>query len=159
MTDIVSKNKRSEMMSGISSKNTQPELTVRKVLHKAGYRFRLHYKALPGKPDLVLPKYKLSIFVHGCFWHRHIGCKYAYQPKTRIEFWEKKFNANVTRDKKNIANLTNGGWRVLIIWECFIKKADSSELIDFLETAIHRDDSFYELPLIPITKTLDKWIN
>jgi len=150
MTDIVSKKKRSEMMSGITSKNTLPELTVRKALHKAGYRYRLHYKALPGKPDLVMPKYKLSIFVHGCFWHRHTGCKYAYQPKTRREFWEKKFQSNVARDQKNITNLTSKGWRTLIIWECFIRKVDSSELVESLQAVIHGHEVFYELPLIPV---------
>lgn len=150
MTDVVSKKKRSEMMSGISSKNTLPERTVRKALHKAGYRYRLHYKTLPGKPDLVMPKYKLSIFIHGCFWHRHSGCKYAYQPKTRREFWEKKFQSNVVRDQKNIANLISDGWRILIIWECFIRKVDSSELVESVETAIHGHEVFYELPLTPV---------
>lgn len=149
MTDIVSKKKRSEMMSGISSKDTVPEITVRRALHSAGYRFRLHHKGLPGKPDLVMQKYKLSIFIHGCFWHRHTGCKYAYQPKTRREFWEKKFYTNFARDQKNIANLISQGWRVLIIWECFIRKIDNSELVETVETAIHGHDVYYELLPIP----------
>ena len=115
---------RSRNMSAIKSKNTKPEIKVRKVLHSMGYRFRLHSKDLPGSPDIVLPKYKTVIFVHGCFWHRHHNCKYASTPKTRQEFWNKKFNENINRDKINQENLSSKGWKIIIVWECEIKDKD-----------------------------------
>ena len=111
-------------MSAIKSKNTKPEIKVRKVLHSMGYRFRLHSKDLPGSPDIVLPKYKTVIFVHGCFWHRHENCKYASTPKTRQEFWETKFRENINRDKINQENLSSKGWKIIIVWECEIKDKD-----------------------------------
>ena len=113
---------RSRNMSAIKSKNTKPEISVRKLLHSMGYRFRLHRKDLPGSPDIVLPKYKTVIFVHGCFWHRHNNCKYATTPKTRKEFWENKFEENVKRDNLNQANLTLKGWKIIILWECQLKE-------------------------------------
>ena len=112
---------RSRNMSAIKSKNTKPEITLRKLLHSMGYRFRLHRKDLPGSPDIVLPKYKTVIFVHGCFWHRHENCKYASIPKTRKEFWESKFKANVKRDKEIQEKIKNIGWQSVVIWECEIK--------------------------------------
>ena len=115
---------RSRNMSAIKSKNTKPEIAVRKVLHSMGYRFRLHSKDLPGSPDIVLPKYKTVIFVHGCFWHRHENCKYASTPKTRQEFWEAKFRENINRDKLNQENLFSKGWKIIIVWECEIKDKD-----------------------------------
>jgi len=115
---------RSRNMSAIKSKNTKPEIAVRKLLHSMGYRFRLHRKDLPGSPDIVLPKYKTVIFVHGCFWHRHQNCKYASTPKTRQEFWNKKFNENINRDKINQENLSSKGWKIIIVWECEIKDKD-----------------------------------
>ena len=115
---------RSRNMSAIKSKNTKPEIKVRKVLHSMGYRFRLHSKDLPGSPDIVLPKYKTVIFVHGCFWHRHENCKYASTPKTRQEFWEAKFRENINRDKLNQENLSSNGWKIIIVWECEIKDKD-----------------------------------
>ena len=115
---------RSRNMSAIKSKNTKPEIAVRKLLHSMGYRFRLHRKDLPGSPDIVLPKYKTVIFVHGCFWHRHENCKYASTPKTRQEFWEAKFRENIKRDKLNQENLSSKGWKIIIVWECEIKDKD-----------------------------------
>ena len=115
---------RSRNMSAIKSKNTKPEIKVRKILHSMGYRFRLHRKDLPGSPDIVLPKYKTVIFVHGCFWHRHKNCKYASTPKTRQEFWEAKFRENINRDKLNQENLSSKGWKIIIVWECEIKDKD-----------------------------------
>ena len=115
---------RSRNMSAIKSKNTKPEIKVRKLLHAMGYRFRLHRKDLPGSPDIVLPKYKTVIFVHGCFWHRHKNCKYASNPKTRQEFWEAKFRENINRDKLNQENLSSKGWKIIIVWECEIKDKD-----------------------------------
>jgi DNA mismatch endonuclease (patch repair protein) len=108
-------------MGRIKSGDTKPELAVRSILHRMGYRFRLHRKDLPGKPDIVLPKYKVVIFVHGCFWHHHKGCKYAYIPKSRTDFWLEKFKNNTERDCKVVDELTEMGWRVHIIWECEIK--------------------------------------
>lgn len=105
-------------MSRIRYKDTKPELAVRSMLHKMGYRFRLHVKSLPGNPDIVLPKYRVVIFVHGCFWHRHPGCKYAYRPKSRHAFWEKKFEMNEKRHKKVTGDLEKFGWKNFVIWEC-----------------------------------------
>ena len=105
-------------MSRIRGKDTKPELRVRSQLHRMGYRFRLHRKDLPGRPDIVLPKYDTVIFVHGCFWHRHKGCRFAYTPKTRVAFWETKFEQNVRRDRRNDAALRKRGWRIIRIWEC-----------------------------------------
>jgi DNA mismatch endonuclease (patch repair protein) len=110
--------KRSAMMARIGQRDTQPELAVRRSLHKFGYRFRLHRRDLPGRPDIVLPRHKMVVFVHGCFWHRHSGCKFAYSPKSRIEFWNKKFATNVSRDDRVQRELEKAGWRIslLIFW-------------------------------------------
>ena len=125
---------RSRNMSAIKSKNTKPEIAVRKLLHSMGYRFRLHRKDLPGSPDIVLPKYKTVIFVHGCFWHRHENCKYASTPKTRKEFWENKFKTNLKRDAEVQEKIKNIGWQSVVIWECETKKVDNlrEKLIDFI---------------------------
>ena len=112
---------RSRNMSAIKSKNTKPEIAVRKVLHSMGYRFRLHGKDLPGSPDIILPKYKTVVFVHGCFWHRHENCKYATTPKTREEFWNNKFRSNIERDLEIHEKIKNLNWRSVVIWECETK--------------------------------------
>lgn len=127
MTDIISKEKRSWNMSRIKGKDTKPELIVRSLLHKMGYRFRLHEKDLPGRPDIVLPKYRTVIFVHGCFWHRHEGCKFAYTPKSRVDFWEKKFSDNAERDKKTSEELARAGWKIVIVWECQMKNIPATK--------------------------------
>lgn len=116
--DTISRTRRSWNMSRIKGKDTSPELIVRSVLHSMGYRFRLHVKTLPGRPDVVLPKWRTVIFVHGCFWHRHEGCKFAYTPKSRLEFWLKKFDENVKRDATQRAKLKAAGWKVRVVWEC-----------------------------------------
>ena len=116
---------RSRNMSAIKSKNTKPEIKVRKVLHSMGYRFRLHSKDLPGSPDIVLPKYKTVIFVHGCFWHMHENCKYASTPKTRQEFWNKKFKENIKRDSEIQDKIKNLDWRSVVIWECETKNIEN----------------------------------
>lgn len=120
MADIVSKKKRSEMMAGIKGKNTKPELKIRSALHQLGYRYKLHDKNLPGKPDLVLPKYNAIIFIHGCFWHLH-DCHLFKWPSTRPEFWKGKITGNKLRDEKNTQLLKDDGWRILIVWECALK--------------------------------------
>tara|TARA_R110002049_G_scaffold281350_1_gene460909 strand:+ start:5669 stop:6103 length:435 start_codon:yes stop_codon:yes gene_type:complete len=120
--DIVDTKTRSRMMSGIGGKDTKPELLLRRGLHARGFRFRLHDKRLPGKPDLVLSKFKAAIFVHGCFWHRHEGCRYATTPSTRPEFWSEKFATNVERDARNEAAVRDLGWRIAIVWECSLKR-------------------------------------
>lgn len=122
MTDIVSPEKRSDMMSGIRGKNTKPEITVRRLLHRLGYRFRLHRKDLPGKPDIVLPKWRTVIFVNGCYWHGHEDCHLFRPPKTRTEFWASKIKSNQERDMRNYAALRNAGWKVVVVWECGVSK-------------------------------------
>lgn len=121
MADTISKERRSLNMSKIKSKNTGPEIIVRSVLHQMGYRFRLHKINLPGSPDIVLPKYKTVFFVHGCFWHRHQDCRYAYEPKSRTEFWQEKFYENILRDLRNRENIEKMGWKIFVIWECETK--------------------------------------
>lgn len=134
--DILSKEKRSWNMSRIKGENTKPELVVRSLLHQLGFRFRLHRKGLPGTPDIVLPKYETVIFVHGCFWHRHKGCKYAYVPKSRVSFWDKKFRENVERDKRNREQLEQMGWSVEVIRECEINNLE--RLCDKIKSSFNR---------------------
>ncbi len=123
MADIVDQKTRTRMMSGIRGKNTKPEMLLRRGLHRAGFRFRLHRKSLPGSPDIVLPRWKAVIFVNGCFWHRHENCRFATTPATRTEFWSAKFEANVARDKRNIDALLAAEWRVAVAWECSIRNS------------------------------------
>jgi DNA mismatch endonuclease (patch repair protein) len=119
--DRLTKEHRSWNMSRIRGKDTRPELKVRSLLHGLRYRFRLHQPGLPGRPDIVLPKHRAALLVHGCFWHRHEGCRYAYRPKSRLEFWAEKFDANIRRDRKVIAALRKLGWRVRVVWECELR--------------------------------------
>ena len=121
MVDHLTKKKRSWNMSRIRSKDTKPEIIVRSLLHGMGYRFRLHGKDLPGKPDIVLPKYKTVIFVHGCFWHRHKGCKRCTTPSTNKDYWLKKFERNIANDRMYKKMLKIKGWKVIIVWECETK--------------------------------------
>jgi len=125
--DIKSAEQRSRNMAAIKSKNTTPELYIRHELFKRGYRYRLNYTKLSGKPDLYLSKYSTAIFVNGCYWHQHEGCKLAYMPKTNVEKWKTKLQGNAERDRKNIEQLLSMGIRVLIIWECSIKAAVKSD--------------------------------
>ncbi|SEC42732.1 very short patch repair endonuclease [Bradyrhizobium erythrophlei] len=122
--DTLTKAQRSERMARIRSKNTAPELAVRQALFKLGYRYQLHRKDLPGKPDLVFPSRKKIVFVHGCFWHAHNSCSVANMPKSRTEFWQAKFQRNVERDKLNKRALRRMGWSTLTVWECEIKRPD-----------------------------------
>ena len=117
-------------MSRIRGKDTKPEKIVRSALHKNGYRFRLNRKDLPGKPDIVLPKYKSVILVHGCFWHRHPRCKFAYNPKSRETFWQKKFSENVERDRFVKKELRKEGWKVIVVWECELKNDKKDKTVN-----------------------------
>ncbi|MBR6060419.1 MAG: very short patch repair endonuclease [Lentisphaeria bacterium] len=135
--DTLTPEQRSATMSKIRSKNTKPEIVVRHHLHALGFRYRLHSSKLPGHPDIVLPKWHTVIFVNGCFWHRHEGCKVATMPKSNVEFWTKKFKRNVARDQKEHADLEAAGWRVIVVWECEIKK----RLAQLAEEIIHPPDS------------------
>ena len=140
MADVHSKEIRSYNMSRITGKNTKPEILIRKSLFSKGFRYNLHSKNLPGKPDIVLPKYKTVIFVHGCFWHGHEGCQYYVIPKTRTEFWLNKINTNIQNDMKNLISLKNMGWNVITIWECETKKKNNIKvLIDQIEKELYNN--------------------
>ena len=136
MADTVEKATRSRIMAAVRGKDTKPELALRKALHARGFRYRLHGKGLPGRPDLVFPKYHAVCFIHGCFWHRHQDCRYATTPKTSVPFWETKFSATVTRDQRNHTTLLEAGWRVAIVWECSLRgkrlMATVSEIAEWL---------------------------
>ena len=134
--DKVSKSARSRMMSRVKGRDTKPEKLVRSLLHRLGYRFRLHRGDLPGNPDIVLPKYRKAIFVHGCFWHQHPGCRRAKRPSSNEEFWNGKLDRNVARDRKQMKKLEKLGWSHLIVWECETK--DQSILRDELMSFIDR---------------------
>jgi len=127
MVDTLTPAQRSERMSRIRSRDTKPEVALRTALHRLGFRFRLHGKHLAGKPDIVLRKYRTAIFVHGCFWHRHQGCKVATTPKSNTEFWIDKFARNVARDGRNLELLRNDGWNVIVVWECEINTSAKAE--------------------------------
>jgi DNA mismatch endonuclease (patch repair protein) len=129
MTDIVDRATRSRMMSGIRGRDTKPELVVRKYLHSHGLRYRIAPKNPPGKPDIVLPKYRAVVFVHGCFWHRHEGCRYTTTPATNPDFWQKKFHANIARDEFISDLLAKAGWRVFVIWECEVTEKKLHRLL------------------------------
>jgi DNA mismatch endonuclease, patch repair protein len=133
MADVVSSETRSRMMSGIRSENTIPEITVRKGLHARGFRFRLHYSGLPGKPDLVFPKYRAVIFVHGCFWHAH-ECALFKWPKTRADFWKEKIGKNKCRDLAVMEQLALQGWRVLLVWECALKGKERRSIDEIVDS-------------------------
>lgn len=124
--DVVDRATRSRMMGNIRGKDTRPEVMVRRFLHAHGYRFRLHRADLPGKPDIVMAGLKTCIFVHGCFWHRHPGCRYATTPKTRAAFWQEKFSGNVERDRRTRQALEELGWTVITVWECELRKPDAA---------------------------------
>lgn len=150
MSDIKSKEERSINMSAIRSKDTKPEIYLRKLLFSAGYRYRLHPSYIPGHPDIWMKKYNTAVFIHGCFWHRHDGCKYAYMPKSHVEFWMKKFYANTTRDKTVQQELKGQHVRCLIVWECTLKKVRKKNgvpdiLIDEIADFLNSQDEYLEI--------------
>jgi DNA mismatch endonuclease (patch repair protein) len=135
--DIYSPEKRSQIMAKISGKDTQPEMIVRKFLFSRGFRYRLNDKRYPGRPDLVLPKFKTAVFIHGCFWHGHQGCKASALPETRKAFWEKKIGDTIIRDKRKILQLKDAGWKVITVWQCEIKnKNQRQQRLELLEREI-----------------------
>jgi DNA mismatch endonuclease, patch repair protein len=121
MADRLTKKQRSKNMASIKGKDTKPEMAVRKFLYAQGLRYRLHQKDLPGKPDIVIRRKNTAIFINGCYWHRHKGCKFTYNPKSNIDFWNEKFKSNVERDNNSYKALIDSGWKVIIVWECDIK--------------------------------------
>ena len=128
---------RSEMMSRISSRNTKPEMVVRRGLHARGYRYRLHVRGLPGSPDILLPRHSAVVLVHGCFWHGHEGCKNFRFPKSNSEFWKDKLMRNIERDQEQIQKLNISGWRVLVVWECATRGEPTKKLIEAIEAWLH----------------------
>lgn len=147
VTDVVDKSTRSRMMSGIRGKNTKPELRLRSVLHLAGFRFRLHYRHLPGRPDLVLPKFRAAVFVHGCFWHQHQGCPAATMPASNVAFWQGKLGSNVARDQRTASAVRAAGWRVATIWECALRQLDDGHLAAVVGAWIRGPEASFELPV------------
>ena len=134
------------MMAGIRGSNTKPEVELRRALHAGGLRYRLHVRGLPGKPDIVLSRHRAAIFVHGCFWHRHKGCRYSTTPSTRTEFWQEKFSANVARDAAAIHSLLAAGWRVAVIWECALRPSGAArEIADVLAIWLPGQNDYLEI--------------
>lgn len=140
MTDVFTPEKRSFVMARIRSKDTKPEMMIRRGLHALGYRFRLHRKDLPGCPDIVLSRYRTVIFVHGCFWHSHEGCRLAATPHSNEEFWSRKLVGNRQRDARNKGQLEAAGWRILVIWECACKKSRQEELLALIQNFLLDND-------------------
>lgn len=140
--DVFTPERRSWLMSRVGTKDTRPERVVRSALHFLGYRFRLHAKSLPGKPDIVLPRHHKVILVHGCFWHGHPGCRAAARPTTNVKFWNEKLDANISRDLEQVAKLENLGWEVLVLWECETEQPESllEQLHRFMKPGDRRRD-------------------
>ena len=149
MAEKIARAVRSRMMSSIRGKDTVPERAVRRMLHALGFRFRLHRRDLPGRPDIVLPRHHLAIFVHGCFWHRHPGCHYTTQPKSNVHFWTTKFEGNVGRDRNALLGLRKAGWRTLVIWECAFKDNPDLKLLrSILRQAVISDRITARIPRV-----------
>lgn len=145
MTDVVDRATRSRMMAGIRGGDTKPELLLRKGLHANGFRYRLHVRKLPGRPDIVLPGHNAAIYVHGCFWHRHPGCRFATTPRTRTDFWRKKFRKNVDRDARNLRALQEAGWRTAVVWECSLRGDQIPNAIDVVSRWLNSVSRHIEL--------------
>jgi len=145
MIDVVDKITRSRMMSGIRGKDTQPELALRRALHRSGLRYRLHVAALPGRPDIVLPKHKAIIEVHGCFWHRHEHCIFCTTPASNKPFWKSKFGETLKRDRRNREALRDLGWRIAIVWECSVKEEGAEAVARTIVAWLKSGHSFKEI--------------
>lgn len=145
MIDVVDKKTRSRMMAGIRGKDTKPELDLRRALHQSGLRYRLHVAGLPGRPDIVLPKYSAIVEVHGCFWHRHERCLFCTTPASNTLFWKSKFRETVRRDRRNQEALRKLGWRVAIVWECSVKEAGAEAVAGRIATWLQSDRTFREI--------------
>lgn len=145
MADIVDKLTRSRMMAGIRGKDTKPEIELRRALHAIGLRYRLHSRHLPGRPDIVFPRYRAVVFVHGCFWHRHEGCRFATIPATRPEFWKAKLTSNTVGDRRNVAALLEKGWKVAIVWECALKSEGATAIAQNLAAWLSSADCLSEI--------------
>lgn len=145
MVDVVDKPTRSRMMAGIRAKNTKPEIALRSALHRLGLRFRIHDRALPGRPDIVFPRYRAAVQVHGCFWHRHEGCRFATTPSSNREFWQTKFEGNVQRDRTADLRLQESGWRTGVIWECAIKERGAAQIAGELAAWLRSADEKIEI--------------
>jgi len=137
---------RSEMMSRIGSQNTKPEMVVRKGLHAAGFRYRLHARNLPGSPDIVLPKYRSVILVHGCFWHAHKGCRNFRLPKSNTDFWREKLVLNAERDTRQLKELQDAGWRTLVVWECATRDFSTKKLLETIAAWLHQEVQIVQIP-------------
>jgi DNA mismatch endonuclease (patch repair protein) len=150
MVDIVNREARSRMMAGIRAKNTKPEQVLRQFLHRQGFRFRLHDAKLPGKPDMVFPKLRAVLFVHGCFWHRHVGCQASTIPSSNVDFWRSKLASNRRRDKKHIDALLRDGWRVGVVWECVARRGvPHRPTFEAVASWLDRRGAFREFPKRP----------
>jgi DNA mismatch endonuclease (patch repair protein) len=145
MIDVVDKITRSRMMAGIQGKNTRPELELRRALHREGLRYRLHVTGLPGRPDIVLPKHRAAIQVHGCFWHRHQHCAFCTTPASNMRFWKSKFGETVERDKRNLEALRKLGWRVAIVWECSVRDKGPEAIAGRIAAWLQSGRSFKEI--------------
>ena len=153
MMDVVNKATRSRMMAGIRGKDTMPELALRRALHRRGLRYRLHARDLPGRPDMVLPRFRAVLLVHGCFWHRHDRCSFATIPASNVPFWKKKFRENMDRDSRNVEALLQAGWRVGIIWECAIRGMNIGKIARQVHTWLLSTKRMMEVPLLESPST------
>jgi DNA mismatch endonuclease (patch repair protein) len=157
MVDIVDAATRSRMMSGIRGANTRPETFLRKALHRAGFRYRLHASKLPGRPDIVLASRRAAIFVHGCFWHRHHGCHWCTTPASNVDFWTSKFERNVERDRQAIDTLQELSWRTAVVWECGLRKPYAATTTVQLEEWIRSGTSSFESAVVrPVSDPVDR---
>jgi DNA mismatch endonuclease, patch repair protein len=146
VVDIVDSKTRSRMMSRIRGRDTIPELRLRKALHKLGYRYRLNARELPGRPDLVFPKFRAVVLIHGCFWHRHSGCRFATTPASNVAFWQQKFDKNLSRDACVLEELRTRGWRVGVVWECALEGPAAAASVDSVAKWLPSRKLFLEIP-------------
>lgn len=146
MVDVVDRITRSRMMAGIKAVNTKPELALRRALHRLGFRFRVHARELPGRPDIVLPKHRAAIQVHGCFWHRHENCAYTTNPGSNQSFWTEKFRETIARDLRKLTALKETGWRIAVVWECAIREHGAEAVAEEISTWLISEKKLVEIP-------------